>query len=213
MKCVLIGAGGHALSVLEAVRSVSELDIVGIVDADKHPPGYTVGGVPVVGQDSDLPDLLAAGVSYFLLGIGSIGPATNRRKVAERVRAMGFEPLTVVHKSAVVSSSAKLGAGCQILAGAVVGPQVNLAEGVIVNTGAIVEHDSVLGSYSHVASGAVLAGSVRVGSCVHIGAGSVVRQSITIADQVVVGIGSAVVKDVPYGAVIAGVPAEALRHA
>ncbi|MGC2616948.1 MAG: hypothetical protein WA354_23135 [Terracidiphilus sp.] len=46
-----------------------------------------------------------------------------------------------------------------------------------------------------------------------LGVGSTVRPGITIGTDAVVGAGSTVVSDVPNGAVVAGVPARALRGA
>jgi len=42
---------------------------------------------------------------------------------------------------------------------------------------------------------------------VHIGIGAAIRQQITIGDYSVVGAGAVVVKDVPPGVVVIGVPA------
>lgn len=213
MKCILVGCGGHARSLVEATRGIAGVEILGIVDANPALAGCSVLGLPVLGGDDILTSLHASGVNHFLLGVGSVGIATKRAEVARRISAMGLKPLTIVDRSAIVATDVVLSAGCQVLAGATIGSGVHAAEGAIVNTGAVVEHDCSLGSYCHVSSGAVLAGNVRVGSCAHVGAGAVVRESVVIGEGSVVGIGAAVIEDVPPSTIVAGVPARFLSYA
>jgi UDP-perosamine 4-acetyltransferase len=65
----------------------------------------------------------------------------------------------------------------------------------------------VIGNHAHIAPGATLSGAVQVGQLSHIGTGASVRQGIRIGERAVVGVGSVVVRDVPDGAVVRGVPA------
>lgn len=50
-----------------------------------------------------------------------------------------------------------------------------------------------------------------IGNRVYIGAGAVVIGEITIGDDAVIGANSVVIRDVPAGAVVAGVPARLIR--
>jgi serine O-acetyltransferase len=51
-----------------------------------------------------------------------------------------------------------------------------------------------------------------IGDDVRIGAGAKILGKITIGDFAVIGANAVVIKDVPPGAVVAGVPARELRH-
>ncbi len=53
----------------------------------------------------------------------------------------------------------------------------------------------------------------RVGRCASIGSGAVVLCGVTIGEGAMVGAGAVVTRDVPAGAVVAGVPARALLRA
>lgn len=192
---------------LESLRGDAGVEIVGLVDSDPALKGRSVLGVRVLGGDDVLVEQKRAGVTHAFLGVGAVGDNSRRLRIWDEAKALGFQFLTVVHPSAIVSPSAQLGEGACVFPGAIVGAGASLGRNVIVNTGAIVEHDCRLGDHTHVASGAVLAGGVSVGDEAHVGAGASVKQGVRIGARAVVGVGAAVVDDVPEGAIVVGVPA------
>jgi len=129
---IIIGAGGHANSIIDAMRSTG-LEPSGAISRGPS-PGQTVGGVPVIGSDDDLGRLFSEGTYHAVLGIGSVGDTTARRVIVERASATGFHFETVVHRTAYVSPNATLGAGVFIGAGAIVGPGVTVGDFAIVNS-------------------------------------------------------------------------------
>jgi len=206
MKCVLIGGGGHGRVLIEAFESGL---IHGVIDSQVDL--QSVGGVPVIGGDEKLPELVALGYSHFIIGVGSSQSCARRAALFEMAVQAGLQPQSVVHPTAFVAKSAVCGAGVQILARAVVHTAARLAEHVLVNCAAVVEHDCSVGAHAHIATGAVVCGGVQIGEAAHIGAGAVIRQGIHIGARAVVGAGAVVVRDVPDGAVVAGVPAKPLK--
>jgi UDP-perosamine 4-acetyltransferase len=209
---VILGAGGHAKVLIDALRAGGSFVPYGVLDS-RYPDGPAeVLGVPVLGDDSLLAEMAGKGVSCFAVGVGSTGDAGPRRRLYALGLSHHLGPVTVIHPAAWVSPWAKLGAGCQLFAGGVVNAGARLGVNVIVNTGAIVEHDCVIGDHAHIATGACLAGAVEVGEGAHVGSGAAVRQQLRIGRHAVVGTGAVVVKDVPEGVVVAGVPARVLRE-
>ena len=206
MRVVLVGAGGHARSILAALAG-GALEPVACTDPRAQLHGTRIDGVPVVGDDERLPALLDDGVQGAVIAVGAIGDNVPRAELYEHVAALGFALPVVRSPSAIVAPTAEVGPGSVLLAGAIVGPGARIGRNAIVNTRAVVEHDCVIGDHVHVASGAVLGGGVTVGRAAHVGLGAAVRQGIGIGAGALVGVGAAVVADVPEGAIVVGVPA------
>jgi sugar O-acyltransferase (sialic acid O-acetyltransferase NeuD family) len=210
---IVVGAGGHAAVVADALLAAGRT-VLGFVDDDPAKSGTRVLGLPVLGDDTALNTHRGRGIE-LVNGIGgpdtaaTVSPGTLRRRVQQRLSALGWIFAAVRHPGAIVSPSAELGPSTQVLAGAVVQPGAQVGDGAIINTRAVVEHHARVGVFAHIAPGAVLCGEVQVGEETHVGAGAVVRQGIHLAAGVVVAAGAAVVRDVQSG-VVAGVPARPL---
>ena len=204
-RLVILGAGGHGRALIELVRDLPGLDLVGLVDA--APRGPAMLGVPVLGDEAVLPGLRAAGVGLACIAIGD---AAARLAAAARLEALGFALPALLHPSVLRARSAVVGAGAVVLPRAVLGALAEIGRLAIVNTGAIVEHDAMVGEAAHIGPGAVLAGGVRVGARALVGAGAACRPHVAIGADAVVGTGAAVVAPVADGQRVGGVPARVL---
>ncbi len=206
-----LGGGGHARVVIEILRADAAYEIMGLLDSNRELQGQTILGVPILGDDSRLPELVKQGISHFFIGLGGVSSNAPRRRLFEFALQHGLQPVSAIHQRAIISPSARLDAGVTIMAGAIVNACARLATNVIINSGAIIEHDCIVQDHAHVATGARLAGEVHVGSGAHIGLGACVRQSLRVGRGAVVGAGAVVIEDVPEATVVVGVPARHLR--
>jgi sugar O-acyltransferase (sialic acid O-acetyltransferase NeuD family) len=210
-RVIGLGAGGHAKVVLEALAAVGGYEVVGLLDPRQELWGQRVLGIPVAGDDSQLPRHYDEGVTSAFVGVGGAAGTATRRRLYEHLTEHGFALVSIIHPAATISPSARLGAGATVLAGAVVNADASIGANALVNTAAIVEHDCSLGDHVHVASGARLASGVSAGNGVHVGIGATVIQGVTIGAGSIVGAGAVVLRDVEPGVVVAGIPAKVLR--
>lgn len=204
MSLVLLGGGGHAAVVAEALRTMG-LSVAGVVA--NEPPRGGLAGLPYLGDDVALRSMTGRRVAN---GIGSVAPGGPRRAVFDMLHRAGFEMVTVIHAGAIVAAGVILEAGVQVMAGAVVQPGARLGLNALVNTGACVDHDCSIGAHVHIAPRAVLSGAVVVGPGSHVGTGAVIIQGIRIGAGCLVAAGAVVVRDVPDGATVMGVPAKCI---
>jgi sugar O-acyltransferase (sialic acid O-acetyltransferase NeuD family) len=209
--CVILGGGGHAQVLVDSMQLSGAAIPHAILDGDRSRRGQTILGVPILGGDDLLPELVSRGVNCFTVGLGGIGDNRPRQRLFELGLSYGLEPLTVIHPTAICSQWVEIGSGSQVFPGSIINAGAKLGRNVIVNSGAIVEHDCILQDHVHVATGARLASTVEVGVGAHIGVGALVKQCLTIGEGVIVGMGAVVVKDVSPHTVVVGSPARPLR--
>ena len=209
--CVILGGGGHAKVVLEALKlKYLRLKCV-VVDQDYSLHGKKILDVSIVGGDGDLPGWLSKGYSHFAVGVGGIGDNTLRRRLFDLAISCGLGPVLVAHPSALVSNWAEIADGAQLMSGCIVNAGASVGGNSIINSGAIIEHDCVIGDHVHVATGARLAGNIWVGTGAHIGIGAVLKQDVRVGEGAIVGAGAAVVEDVPRHVTVVGVPARPIK--
>ncbi|MGE3872468.1 MAG: acetyltransferase [Parvibaculaceae bacterium] len=130
-----------------------------------------------------------------------------RKARTTQAREMGFSSLvTIADPTAVISPTARMGAGVYINAGAVIAGQVVLGDSVFVNRLASVGHHSVLEDFVSIGPGASLGSKVKIGRGTMVGAGASVAPSVKIGSNSVIAAGAAVHKDVPSNVVVMGNP-------
>lgn len=205
MRVVIYGSrrDGHA-KVLVDLLATTGLEPAGLIDDLLEHRERTFRGLVVLGTAAILADLPARGIEGLLIGFGD---APGRRSAVATAYTAGLALPRLVHPSAVVSATASLGEGCQVLANAYIGADAMLQDGVLVNTAAIVEHDVVVGVGAVVGPGSVLTGRVSVGAGAEIGAGATILPDCRIGENARVGAGAVVTREVVAGATVVGVPA------
>lgn len=212
IRCLIFGGGGHSRVVIDSLRA-GGIDVsAGVLDPDVLLWGKDILGVPVLGGDELVPELVSRGATHFVVGMGGTGDNRPRRRLFELGLAYGLKPLTVIHPAATCSPWASLGPGTVVFPAAVINAGAILGANVIVNTGAIVEHDCLVGDHVHVATGSQLCSTVNVGVGAHIGAGATVRQCLSVGEGAIVGAGAVAVRDVDPWTVVVGVPARILQR-
>jgi UDP-perosamine 4-acetyltransferase len=192
-KVFIIGGGGHA-RVIASMLSVEPQ----FVDPDR------------ASEDRVLGELVAdhAGAAFYI----GIGANAGRRRVAEKLRALGARLPPCVAPNAFVARDAHVADGAVICLGSQIGSRARIGFACIVNTLSSVDHDCVLGDYTQVTAGVTFGGWVVVGSNGFLGVKSAVIPKCTIGDDVVVMAGALVTRDVPDRVMVGGSPARIVRR-
>lgn len=198
---LIYGGGGHAKTVMEMVKLIRELDIIGIID-DNIPSGTIVMGIPVLGTRIILEKLREKGLLLAANGVGGILDIQIRVKLFELLEKAGFELPKLIHPRACVEVSATVERGTQVFANAYIGSEARLDPWCMVNTNAVISHDCSIGAYSHIAPGALLAGHVEVGEKTLIGMGVTTAIGIKIGSNVRIGNGAIIYSDVPSKSIV-----------
>ncbi|WP_168213002.1 MULTISPECIES: acetyltransferase [unclassified Bradyrhizobium] len=204
-RILLIGAGGHAMVVLDALeKSVIGPCSISIFDDSPKRIGQRILNLTV---QHFSPDMVVAGEQFHI----SIGDNLARERLFKKLAGAGGLARTVIHPVASIAASASIGSGTFVAARAIIAPAAIVGGGCIVNHGAIIDHECVVGGFCHLAPGSTLAGNVRVGAGVLVGAGANILPGVRIGDAATIGAGAVVTADVPPGATHVGVPARRIH--
>lgn len=199
---VLVGFGGHAKSVIDAIERGGQYRIAGFTEmkvcGEYH--GYFC-----LGTDERLGEIFRGGVKNAFVCIGYMGTGHIRDSLYSRLKNIGFSLPVISDPSAVISENATIGEGTFVGKNAVINADAHIGKMAIINTASVVEHEVSIGDFSHIAVGAVLCGQTQVGHHCLIGANATVIQEKKIGDGSVVGAGSVVLRNVEDNEKVYGV--------
>ena len=192
-KVLLIGAGGHATSCIEAIEAENKKEIVGLIGTPAE-IGKKLLGYEVLGSEKDFVALREL-TSNLILGIGQIKSPNLRIEIKEKYIKNGFTFESVISPTAQISKHAVIGAGTVIMHRVVINAGVKIGDYSIINTGSIIEHDSKIGDFSHISTGVISNGKTSIGNNSFVGSGTIIKERIKIGDNCIVGMGQQVRHD------------------
>jgi sugar O-acyltransferase (sialic acid O-acetyltransferase NeuD family) len=204
MRIAIIGAGGHAKVVADAIFAARNDEICGILDDNASLWGQMLLGCPILGP---IDSWKGYSCDAFVIGIGH---NSNRKRHFENFKEAGVPFATIVHPTATCGLDVELGEGTVVLAHAVVNSGSRIGPNCILNTACTVDHDCTIGLHAHLAPAVNLAGDVRIGEGVFTGIGAKVTPGVSIGKWATIGAGAVVIRDVGPRSTVVGIPARPL---
>lgn len=190
MKIISIGMGGH-FNVLLDILNMNKLKITAVCSSnDKN--------IKSKFQIIDEKKISQLDPNKYKL-VNSIGfnPENDiRKKIYKKYKDEGFKFFTIIHPSAIISRTAKIKEGSQILSSASILPNVIIGENCIINTKSSIDHDSIIDDNVNVSPNATICGNVRIKKNTYIGASSTILNNITIGQNCHIFPGSMVNKNI-----------------
>jgi sugar O-acyltransferase (sialic acid O-acetyltransferase NeuD family) len=189
-RIILVGGGAFAREVLcwidqaritQALPSkVGYLDReAGSIDPEKYSAEYF----------GDIEDFQPLPQDRLVMAIGD---PKGKERTAAILRSKGGQFMTLIHPSAVLAPTAKIGQGCVICPHALVSADAQMEELVTVNTLSSVGHDVIVGSYTTLSSHVDLMGGAIISEMVFFGSGSRVLPKVKVGLGAKIGVGAIV---------------------
>ncbi|MHB8234403.1 MAG: LbetaH domain-containing protein [Solirubrobacteraceae bacterium] len=200
-RLYLAGSGSFAAEVADWATSAG-WDIAGAIELiDPGRVGATVGALEVLGVQAPEQGSAVA-----------IAAGGSRRDHWSHLSGGGWQPRTIVHPHACVSSSASLGAGCVVGPGAVIGAESQIGEHTLVSRGVLVGHHVRIGAFVSLLPGANLASHIAMDDDTIVGMGAIVVDHTAVGPRAIVAAGAVVLSEVAADERVQGVPARPYRR-
>lgn len=162
---LILGAGGYGQTILELAQASGEYQKIAFLD-DRATGPQVLGRCEEFERFADeYPHLYPA-----------FGNNELRMRWAQQIVASGYTVPTLVHPTAYVSPTARLGQGTAVLPKAVVNAHAVTGANCIINCGAILDHDCTVCEGAHIGLGAILKTGCRVEPLAKIEAAVVVME-------------------------------------
>ena len=211
MKSVIIGAGTYGQVYLAYLKEAG-VNVIGFIDDNPNEHSKVYDKVPVLGGREILPSLKEThSVECVYCPIGN---NIVRVELLEYARELGYITPNFIHKDVIISPQVHIASeGVYILPKTLIMPYVNIDKDVMISVGANIIHQSTLKQVVFVSNGVNLGASLIAEKRAYIGMGATVMTGVKIVGQdCLIGAGAVVIKDVPNGAVMAGVPAKVIKY-
>jgi len=206
-EIVVVGASGYGREVFQYVKDVAQHDPSirpkGLLDDDTTLRGQ-VGGDDIIG---DTFTYAIQEHDRFVISAGSPGV---RQTLAERLADRGGRFYTVIHPTAYVAHTARIGVGCVVSPYASVGSHAQIEDHVLLVMYASVAHDCRVGRFCSLSPYSAVAGGGVLEAMVFLGAHALVTQMRLVGRESKIAAGAVVYRDVPERSLATGNPARFL---
>lgn len=205
---IIVGAGGMGRSLYGIARGClgygEDFDIKGFIDDDIHSLDGFDNYPPLLGTIKDYKieeaDLFAC----------SISTSPTKIAVCEQLSKKGARFQTLIHKTAIIGTNAKIGEGSIIANYVIISPDTTIGKNSLIQDFVVVGHDCIIGDYVRIDTHCTCVGGAKLrnGSTIHTSA--IVNYEIEVGENATVGAMSFVIRKVKPGTTVCGNPARKL---
>ncbi len=209
-KIIILCAGDFGKELLWLIEDINAnhptYEILGFLDDDDKKIGKEYNGYKCLGKISSLSNLAE---EQNVCATVATQESHIREKIVEG--NPGFHNWeTLIHPSANISNTSKIGGGCVVCANCNISVNTILGNHCILNLGVTVGHDCVVRDYVSLMSGTVVSGHVEIKKYAYFGSNSTVIPGRKIGENAKIGAGSVVIRNVKENVTVMGVPAKVL---
>ena len=213
-KLIIIGGRGNGTVILSTVHDYNKKafywdkwEVLGFLNDFETEP---INGYPILGKiDKETADKYQDCYFYYALISVKMNHTFLHKLLDLKIPLERMA--TIIHPTAVISDTAKIGFGVSIQPFVSVNANAVIHNYVQVFAQALIGHDSILNDYSYIANNACVGANVVLKKGAYLGTNSTTLENITIGEWAVVGIGSVVIRDVPDFAKVAGNPVKIIE--
>ncbi|SEA69128.1 NeuD/PglB/VioB family sugar acetyltransferase [Psychroflexus halocasei] len=181
-----------------------------VVYFDDFSSGITSNGKKIIGKIIDIENTYKKNeFDELFIGIG-YKHMEKRKEIFEKFHHK-IPFANIIHSSAYVDPTVKIGSGTIIYPMCVIDKQVTIEDNVLINNNVVVSHDSSIGAHSFLSPSVAIAGFVSIGNRNIIGINTTIVDTLFTANQIQTGAGTVVIKNLLKSGLYVGNPARFIR--
>lgn len=197
-RIIIVGAGGLGREIAAGIRRYGlPFEILGHIDDEKSGP-HILG--PIATHEP------VADVGY----VTCFGDGTARHRVRTMLAARGARFTTIVSPTVLAVTPLDGLVNCLIVGACSISNDTTFGTDILIQTLAVLGHDVVIGDGVTISAHAFIGGNAILENRCTIHPHAVVLPKVTVGEGAVVGAGTVVIKNVPPGATVFGVPAKVI---
>ena len=162
MRLVILGCGGHGLTVADIARQTEKYEEIIMLDENSD---FAIGKCEDYYKFSD-------GDTCFYPAFGN---NESRLNWENKFLKEGLPLAKIIHPLAYISPEAKISDGCVVMPFAVVNTFARVEKACIINCSAIVDHGCIIEEGCHIAPGAIVKAENRLPACTKVDSGELIQ--------------------------------------
>ena len=202
-RILIVGAGGFGREVVQWALDAWPSQagrIAGFLSADADCLEERASQLPMLGDPANYEPRSGDGL------VLAIGIPEARRRVAESLASRGGEFLTLIHPTAIVSTTAMIGVGSILCPYSIVSDSASTGRCALLNYHASLGHDASVGDYAVLSPYATLGGAAHIGDDVFLGMHASVGPGRRVGARSKISANSCALSDAAADSIIYGVP-------
>ena len=194
---IILGSGGHAVSILEILYYLKEYKLTGYVDKQLNKKSK----LKFLGNDNDL-KLIRTKTTYAIIGIGQIKNSRIRENKFTMLKTLKFKIPNIISPFAILSNNISIGEGNSVFHQALINSECVIGNNNIINSKALIEHETTIGNNNHISTGVIINGNCEIGNNNFIGSGVIINNNIKIGNNCIIGSSKNLKKDIKNNQII-----------
>lgn len=156
-KLVIIGAGGHAKVVLDALLKIGDYEVIGFADDHLFTGMEVAEGYQVIASTNSL-HAFDDCIDRFIVAIGD----NRTRAYLYQTLKNYYEPATIIHPDATIAKNVEIGPGTVVLAQSVINSHVKIGQNCLINSLCLIDHGTIIEDNCHIAQGTIIGSDVHI---------------------------------------------------
>jgi len=209
-KLIIYGAlVPDTVKLIDTINEVSPTwELLGYIDDQNNRQDKTFMGYRILGGPEIIPELIKDNDIYFF--VTYFGKLSGFKKRINIVESHGCKFANLIHPS-INTKYVKIGKGCFLAEGCSLGACIEIGNYVNARLRSVICHNAKIEDFSFIGPNATVGSGVLLKEGCFIGTSATILRTKTLGKASTIGAGAMVVKNVPDGITVVGVPAKKIR--